>query len=170
MTTNDQEPRGSEGLEPDPIVEELVSDPSKPAVPTIVLEGLLGRSASDGYWRLYSTTELNEYVEIPQEDVLHHESIAKEHPPFVGLKATKLWVKRNAEVLHTRIGSPLQVQASFLAGDIGVDLTAEAATILGAPGAEAAGFPLIVASGSVWCPPTFRPGCGSIICFPTKRC
>lgn len=161
MPSNEEEPLGYEGLKPDPIVEKLVPDPSEPALPAIVLTGLLGRSARDGYWRLYFTAELSEYTEVREEDVLHHESMGKEHPPFVGLESTKLWIKRDAEVMNTRLGSPSQVQASFLASDIGPDLTVEAGTAAGPLGAVAAGVPLIVPTESVWCPPTSGPRCAS---------
>jgi hypothetical protein len=165
MTSNEEEPYGPEGLEPD-IVKKLVPEPSEPAVPAIVLEGLIGRSArGDEYWRLYFTTNLNEYAEFREEDVLHREPSAKEHHPFVGLEFTKLWVKRDAEVMYTRIVSPSQVQASFLAGDLATGSTAEAGTPASTLGAGA-GVPPITPTESVWCPPTYGPGCGSWF----KRC
>jgi hypothetical protein len=167
VTSHEEEPRRYEGLEPDPIVEKLVPDPSEPAIPAIVLTGLLGRSARDGYWRLYFTAELDEYTEFREEDVIHHEPMGQEHPPFVGLESTKLWVKRDAEVMNTRIGSPSQVQATFLAGDIATGSTA--GTTAGPLGAEPAGVPLIAPTESVWCPPTSGPRCATFICW-TRRC
>ena len=161
MTNYEEEPRGPEGLEPDFIVEKLVPDPSEPAVPAIVLEGLIGRSARDGYWRLYFTSDLNSYAEFRKEDVLHHEPSAKEQPPFVGLESTNLWVKRDAEVTYTRLVSPSQVQASFLEGDIATGSTAEAGPTARPFGPEAAGAPPITPTNSVWCPPTYGHGCGS---------
>jgi hypothetical protein len=177
MTTN-EEPRGPEGLEQDPIVETLVPDPSKSAVPAIALEGLLGRGDKDGYWRLYFTTEFNEYAEFRARDVLYHESMAPEHPPFVGLKSTRLWVKPNAEIMHTRIESQ-QVQASFLRGDIETGFMAGAGTTAGplgmeTLGAEAAEVQAIISStlachipirSRLACP-TGLVGCGSWF----KRC
>ena len=166
MTSYEEEPRGPERLEPD-IVKKLVPNPSESAVPAIVLEGLIGRSArGDEYWRLYFTTDLNEYVEFPREDVFHYVPSAIERPPFEGLESTKLWIKRDAEVMYTRIVSPSQVQASFLTGELATGSTAEAGPTARPLGAEAAGVPPIIQTESVWCPPTYGHGCGSWF----KRC
>jgi hypothetical protein len=169
MTSNEEESRGPEGLAADPLVENLAPDPSEvPSrrIPATVLEGLLSRSDRDGYRRLYFTEELDAYVEIREEDVLHREPIAKERPPFEGLESTKLWVKRNAQITHTRIGSPAQVQAWFLvAGDIAIGSTAAAGPTAGSFGAQPAGAPP-APFNSDWCPPTQGPGCGSIF----RRC
>jgi hypothetical protein len=182
--TNGEESRGPGGLEPDPIVDKLVPDPSEPAVPAVMLEGFLGPSARDGYWRLYFTTELNEYSEFREVDLLHREPIAKEYPPFTGLESTRLWIKPNAEVMHTRVESR-QVQASFLRGDIEIDSIAEAGPAagqlgIGPFGGEAAGVTAIVTNtvacrvpvrGSYIACPTALLGCGSrLICMGTRWC
>jgi hypothetical protein len=177
MTNNEEGPRDPEGLEPDPIVEQLVPDPSESAVPAIALEGLLGRSPKDGYRRLYFTIEFKEYAEFREEDVLHREPMEKEHPPFVGLESTRLWVKPNAQVTHTRTESR-QVQASFLTGDIetGLETGLAAGTTAGPLDAEAAEFLATVTNtlacriGSrLVCPPTAPPGCASLLCCRTIR-
>lgn len=158
--TNSEVPRGPEDLEPDPIVEKLVSGPSEPAEPMLVLEGLLGPSARDGYLRLYRTQDLTDYAEFREVDVFHRERVTKEQRPFEGLESTKLWIRRSAQVTRTRTESR-QVQASFLTGDIGPDLTAEADRTAEVLGAEAAEVPPIIPTESVWCPPTSGPRCGS---------
>ena len=176
MTNNEEGPGGPEGLEPDPIVKRLLSDPPELAVPAIALEGLLGKSPKDGYRRLYFTTEFNEYAEFREADVLHREPMGKELPPFVGLESTRLWVKPNAQVTHTLIESR-QVQASFLRGDIetGLETGLPAGTTAGPLGAEAAEFLATVSNtlacrvGSrLVCPPTQPPGCASLICWRSR--
>lgn len=166
MTSNEEEPRGYVDLDPDPIVEELVRDPSEPAEPAIVLVGLLGISPRDRYRRLYFNAEFDEYAEFRAEDVLHRERMGKETPPFVGLESTKLWVKQDAEVTHTRIGSAPQVQASFLAGDIATGSTP--GTTAGPLGTEPAGAPP-APFNSDWCLPTDDVRCWSLFSPPGWR-
>jgi hypothetical protein len=125
MSNNEEESRGpEEGLSEDAFVEKLVPDPSQPPTPTVVLEGLLGKSASEGYWRLYLTSKLNRYAEFREEDVLHREPIPKEQPPLVGLEATKVWIRRDAQIQYTRTESR-RVQAEFLGGGLTESLRAE---------------------------------------------
>jgi hypothetical protein len=92
-------------LVPDPLVEKLVPDPSQPPPPTVALVGLLGRSRREGHWRLYFSTELNRYAEFKEEDVLRSVKIPREQRPFAGLEATRVWLKREAEVEYTRTES-----------------------------------------------------------------
>src|SRR5829696_1386386 len=118
MTSSEEEPRDShEGLSEDPIVGRLVPDPSQPPPPKVALEGLLGRSIREGYWRLYFSSDLERYAEFKEEDVLHSEKIPQEQLPFAGLQATKVWLRRDAEVEYTRAESR-RVQAEFLQGNI----------------------------------------------------
>jgi hypothetical protein len=104
---------------PDPLVadafvERLVPDPSQPPTPTVSLAGLLGRSAKEGYWRLYFSSTLKRYVEFKEEDVLHSVKVPRALPPFLGMEATRVWIKRDAEVEYTRTESR-RVQANSLA-------------------------------------------------------
>ena len=118
MANNERERRDrEEGLRENAFVEKLVPDPSQPPVPTVVLEGLLGRSPKEDYWRLYFTSEMNRYAEFREEDVVHSEAIPKEQPPLVGLEATKVWIRRDAKIRYTRTESR-QVQAEFLGGGL----------------------------------------------------
>lgn len=113
-----QPPGGPEGLSEDPIVERLVPDPSQPPTPPpVALVGLLGRSLREGYWRLYFSSQLERYAEFKEEDVLNSVKIPQEQPPFAGLEATKVWLRRDAEVEYTRTESR-RVQAEFLQGSL----------------------------------------------------
>jgi hypothetical protein len=98
----------------DPVVEMLVPDPSRPPTPTVSLLGLLGRSTKEGYWRLYFSTELNRYAEFKEEDVLHSVKVPRELPPFLGMEATRVWIKRDAEIEYTRTESRRRVRAEVL--------------------------------------------------------
>ena len=123
MNSSEEEPRDShEGLSEDPIVRRLVPDPSQPPPPNVALEGLLGRSIREGYWRLYFSSGLERYAEFKEEDVLHSEKIPQEQLPFAGLQATKVWVRHDAEVEYTRAESR-RVQAEFLQGGLAAGLS-----------------------------------------------
>jgi hypothetical protein len=104
-------------LVPDPLVEKLVPDPSQPPPPAVALTGLLGRSARESHWRLYFTSALERYAEFKEEDVLGSVKIPREQSPFAGLEATRVWLKREAEVDYTRTESR-RVQAEVLQGGI----------------------------------------------------
>jgi hypothetical protein len=118
MTSSEEEPRDShEGLSEDPIVGRLVPDSSQPPPPTVALEGLLGRSIREGYWRLYFSSGLERYAEFKEEDVLHSEKIPQEQLPFAGLQATKVWLRHDAEVEYARTESR-RMQAEFLQGGL----------------------------------------------------
>jgi hypothetical protein len=124
---NEHEPRSPEGedpiivppqkLVPDPLVEVLVPDPSQPPTPTVSLLGLLGRSAKEGYWRLYFSSSLESYAEFKEEDVLHSVKVPRALPPFLGMEATRVWLRHDAEVEYTRTESR-RVQAKALQGGL----------------------------------------------------
>ena len=70
MAGDEPDPRSSKKLAQDPLVEKLVSDPSQHE-PTIQLRGWLGKGTVEGVWRIYLTPQLNEYVEVAENDILH---------------------------------------------------------------------------------------------------
>lgn len=117
MANNEESYGPEEGLSEDAFVERRVPDPSQPPPPTVVLEGLLGRSAREGYWRLYFSRELDHYAEFGAEDVLFSEKVPEEQPPLVGLEATRVGLRRDAQIEYTRVESR-RVQAEFLGGAI----------------------------------------------------
>jgi hypothetical protein len=105
----------SQALVPDQLPESLVPDPSQPSIPTVSLTGLLGRSAREGYWRLYFSSSLKSYAEFKEEEVLYSVKVPREQPPFAGLEATRVWLRHDAEVEYTRTESR-RVQARGLQG------------------------------------------------------
>jgi hypothetical protein len=103
MASNEEsgnEEFGTEGLQEDAFVEGLIHDPTQPAPPFGVFEGLLGKSPRRGYWRLYLDIELTRYLEFKEEDVLASATIPKKQSRL-GLEGTKLWLKRDATITHT---------------------------------------------------------------------
>ncbi|HEY7530261.1 MAG TPA: hypothetical protein VIC56_06255 [Gemmatimonadota bacterium] len=85
-------------VDQDPIVEAVVGDPCLP--PNVwVVRGLPGRSCSDAHLRIYLTTELDEYLEIPRDAVRH--AIQCDHE-CAGLGGVVVWIDRAASVQHVR--------------------------------------------------------------------
>ncbi len=100
-------------LEQDKLVEMLAPDAAQP--PDVrALVGFLGRSTRRGYWRLYFTLALDEYVEFAETDVVHAISVDRSHGRLGG---TVVWVRRAANLQHTRTVSR-EAQADFLGGEI----------------------------------------------------
>ncbi|HEU5101228.1 MAG TPA: hypothetical protein VFU22_19525 [Roseiflexaceae bacterium] len=108
---DDEEPGASDELPEDPLIEQLVPDPTQ--VPNlIVLVGFLGRSSrpdeeDDGNWRLYLTPTLNDYITFERTALVHYQDL-----PTGG---SMVWLKRDTTVQRTRIESR-QLQAEFLQG------------------------------------------------------
>lgn len=96
------ENNGIEGRPPDPFVAARINDPGTPAPASFQLSGLLGDSDREGVRRLYLNTTLDYYVEFRNEDVLGVESVAPDQAPFVGLDATRVTLKRDAQIEYVR--------------------------------------------------------------------
>ncbi len=100
-------------LEPDDLINRLLPDASQ--LPDVrVLVGFLGKSTRQGYWRLYFTLTLDEYVEFAETDVVHSHAFGSEESRLGG---TLVWVRREANLQHTRTVSR-EAQADFLQGAI----------------------------------------------------
>ena len=75
-------------LKQDLLVDKLRPDPSQS--PSIERRGFLGKSDKEGYWRLYLTRGLTDYVEIADTDVVHQASLATRDDPDAG---SRIWIK-----------------------------------------------------------------------------
>ncbi|GAC1349478.1 MAG: hypothetical protein NVSMB27_23000 [Ktedonobacteraceae bacterium] len=111
-----KEPKGDpRELRQDALVEKLMPDPSQGHPDVRMLVGFLGRSSQPEYCRLYLTPELDAYMEIPRDAIVHNQSLANEQNPMDG---TRLWVKQDTEVVLCRRTNLRQRQAQFLSGEI----------------------------------------------------
>jgi hypothetical protein len=99
----EEEAGGPEALRQDPFVRRLRGDPSQPPPPVRVLEGLLGDSDRPGYHRIYFTREFDSYAEFRGEDVVYREPIPPDQPPFLGLDASRVGLRRDAPVWYTQV-------------------------------------------------------------------
>lgn len=105
------EPRRPITLKEEDFVSHLVEDPSR-LPDTRLLIGFLGNSGKEGYWRLYLSPELNEFLEFQEKDVLRSQPLADSQ-----LGGTAIWIRREAELQHTRT-TTREAQAQFLQGTI----------------------------------------------------
>ena len=149
----------------DRLIQHLVSDPA--AVPGVrALAGFLGKSTRDGCWRLYLSPDLSDYLEIPEEAILHHKPLDAQQSALGG---TIIWIKEGTRIVHTRDESrgtqadPQQsidaVQANFLRGNIAGSFLEQAAirTIAGGGGVN------------VYYPRTYDLVCGFYTIRPACR-
>jgi hypothetical protein len=96
---NQQEGTQQHKLAASPVVEALVPDPAQPPSDAMVIQGLLGRSDKEGYWRIYYSSDLKTYAEFRAEDALYSEPIPKEESAL-GLEVTRVWLKQEAEMMY----------------------------------------------------------------------
>ncbi len=116
---DDPRGQGSEGLEEDALVTELVRDPARPPK-LAALTGWVGRSTREGRVRLYLTPEFDAYVEFAVSDIVHHRSLATDASPLGG---TVVWLQGDAKV-DMALGR--DARAEFLTGEITVNYMPEA--------------------------------------------
>ena len=94
-------------------IRQIVSDPKN--VPDVtLLTGYLGASSEEGHERLYLSTDLANYVEIPKAAILHQAPLPKEQDPHGGVT---LWVKKDA-ALQYKMAPAAQALANYFAGAI----------------------------------------------------
>lgn len=104
-------------------VDVLANDPAN--IPEmILLNGFVGKSAMDGYSRLYLNAVLNEYYEIPSDAILHSAaaSLAADNP----LGTMYLWIKADAELIR-KGKSVADTRINFFSGPIQSQQAAQSA-------------------------------------------
>lgn len=151
-----KKPVEKKALKQDALVERLIPDPAKPS-DVVVLNGFLGASDRPGFWRLYLTQDLKQFVELAEGDIVHNEPIPTTLSPSGG---TTLWVKSDAKIERTST-TTRQAQAQFLAGDIASGLSAAAAPAALSPRGGRVKYDSINL-----CPTDVGP-CASIVRCPT---
>jgi len=107
MTTDTSDDSYEPNGEPDRLpqheyVSRMRPDPAALSQPGLVLEGVVGDSDRPGHKRLYFSRSLTEYAEFSPADVAQIEDIPADQPPFVGLDATRVTIRRDAPVTFTR--------------------------------------------------------------------
>jgi hypothetical protein len=88
---------------------------------------LVESSSEDGRARLYLSPDLNEYLEIPRQHIVHREDLDHDEHPLGG---SYVWVKASARL--RRVGrKTVEGQADFLRGEIEEEHRREAEMRLG---------------------------------------
>jgi hypothetical protein len=109
-------------LSPDEFVEARVPDPAQHHADHRVIKGWFGKSAHPGHWRLYTTPELNSYVEIAEDDILLRRPVETSVSPLGG---TILVIKSTAEIRG--MGTTTVVaRDALLHGDITTEMLGKA--------------------------------------------
>src|SRR5579864_6273397 len=106
----------------DDFVSKVVKDPKQPP-DAQMLTGFVGKSSEEGYTRFYTDANLRDFIDIPDNAILHTEKIPTEHSPLGG---SHVWIDRNAEVIHGTVG-PQRTKARFFQGPIAAQAAAGAA-------------------------------------------
>jgi hypothetical protein len=140
----------------DDFVDKVVADAKAPPN-TLLLTGFVGKAAEDGHTRLYLDPELREYVDIPNDAILHSKAIPEGSSPLGG---SFVWINRDAEVVH---GSSIasRFKARFLEGRIATAYGAAAAAMHAATPQQAEGLYI---SHPLRCIITAIPGCETMHC------
>jgi hypothetical protein len=93
----------------DPFVARRRPDPAQPPEATTRMFGFLGDSDRPGFRRLYFTRDLNYYAEFRVDDVVELKAVPADQPPFRGDEATRLTLRRDANIEYTRDRTPQTV-------------------------------------------------------------
>jgi len=100
----------SKGVPHHPLVEALASDPNLPPKKATRLFGYPGPAAAAKSTRLWLDTELTSYVDVPDDAILHSQTLDND-------EGTILWVDPTATLTQSATQEQ-EVQADFLAGSI----------------------------------------------------
>jgi hypothetical protein len=132
MAENTEKDQGTRGygvdVPRDGFVGRVVQDPKQPPN-ALLLSGFVGDSAEEGHLRLYSDPSLAQYVDVPEEAVLHSEPLPMDQSPLGG---SHIWVRSDAKLLPQAAGVQQQ-QADFLGGQLFQEQLGGAQAVGGAP-------------------------------------
>ena len=98
-SSSDRDPDGE--LPQHPLVDQLKSDPAKPARKFIVLVGLPGKSDRADQQRLYLTAKLDYFAEFPTSAILTADKVPADQSPIRGHEATRVTIARDATIHYT---------------------------------------------------------------------
>lgn len=121
----EQKKTGSKDIPHHPLVAALAPDPDKPPARATKLFGYPGPASGDGAVRLWLSTDLTSYVEVPSEAIIHSQTLKND-------QGTRLWVEPSAKLTYSSAQSH-EVEAEFLGGSIAEGNLAAAAPAHGIP-------------------------------------
>jgi hypothetical protein len=153
----------------DELVSKIVKDANQPP-DALLLTGYIGQSSEAGHIRLYLDAQFGDYVEIPEDAVLHALEIPKQSSPLGG---SYVWIKRDATVVHGKVGGD-RPKSKYLEGRIQQDFS-RAGPAPDAPHIPPPSAPIICRTGDDPCPPqthlcTHQPQCVTAFCTIPPQC
>lgn len=98
----------------DKFVDAVRPDP-KDGSAVALLSGFIGKSSEDNHIRLYSDASLNDFVEIPEESIVHSETMSKDESALGG---SHLWVKSDTVVTTGNPEAKTRMKSQLLQGDL----------------------------------------------------
>jgi hypothetical protein len=112
-----EEPR----LKEDRLAAVLVPNPGEGPPNATVLHVFVGKSTQANRWRLYLDANLASYVEVSEDDILHHQQLADD-------RGTLVWLPKSLKLEVTTVTSA-GIQAEFLSGLIAAGRMARMAQV-----------------------------------------
>lgn len=105
-----------------PFVAKLASDPDQ--VRNVkAITGFLGKSSQSGHHRIYYSTDLDHYVDVHEDAVLHSEEQEGNPAPSI------FWISRDQPFIKSQVAR----QAGFLGGNISQQYLASTSAVPGGP-------------------------------------
>lgn len=104
----------SKNVRKDTFIKSVRPDP-KSTEPLVVLRGFIGDSDLRGHVRVYSTAALNDFIEVPEQDILYSKPLNDDENTLGG---SIMWVKQTTVFTAGDPKLANRVQSTFLEGDI----------------------------------------------------
>ena len=98
----------------DDFVASIVRDPANPP-DTLLVSGYVGASSEPDAVRLYFNPQLSDYVDIPNDAILHSQKIPQESS---GLGGSYVWIKSDAALTYGPVSTKRVKATRFLEGKI----------------------------------------------------
>lgn len=99
-------------------VSQVVDDPSSGTQP-VLLQGYVGDAADESRTRIYLDASLGTFVDVDNDDVLHHQPLRGDHEPSGG---SMVWVRGDAQVSQgtggSAPGAPAAAGGDFFTGPV----------------------------------------------------
>ncbi|QIL74994.1 hypothetical protein [Hymenobacter sp. HDW8] len=80
-----------------------------------LLQGFIGRSSENGHLRVYSDESLNNFVEVPEDAIVHAVKLSEADSPLGG---SKLWLRSDVVVTYGDPKAANRPRTTFLEGDL----------------------------------------------------
>jgi len=104
----------TEKIQYDRFIEVVRPNPSD-AAPLKLLTGFIGKSSEDNHIRIYTDEELNDFLDIPQNDIIHAEKLSKDECQMGG---SRVWVKQDTVFTFGDPKNYNRPKSTFLEGDL----------------------------------------------------